>query len=124
MMTDIGSQENVGVVRTERGLVIAGTRVTLYLLVDYVLAQWPAHLIAEELRLSPAQVEAALAYIQENKAVVLAEYVQVLQQNEELRRYYAERQRALRARIQSLPETPQRRRFHELQQQNRLQYGL
>ena len=123
-MTEKGTQENASVVRTECGLVIAGTRVTLYLLVDYVLAQWPAHLIAEELRLSPAQVEAALAYIQENKAVVLAEYVQVLQQNEELRRYYAERQRVLRARIQSLPETPQRRRFHELQQQNRLQYGL
>lgn len=123
-MTMDSSQYKAGVVRTERGLVIAGTRVTLYLVVDYVLAQWPAHLIAEELRLSPAQVEAALAYIQENKASVLAEYVQVLQQNEELRRYYAERQRALRARIQSLPETPQRRRFHELQQQNRLQYGL
>lgn len=123
-MTENSNQENAGVVRTERGLVIAGTRVTLYLLVDYVLAQWPAHLIAEELRISPAQAEAALAYIQEHKALVLAEYLQVLQQNEELRRYYFERQRALRARIQSLPETPQRRRFHELQQQNRLQYGL
>ncbi|HOU12189.1 MAG TPA: DUF433 domain-containing protein [Anaerolineae bacterium] len=116
-MTEHTMRESSGVTRTERGLVIAGTRVTLYLLLDYVLDQWPAHLIAEELQLSPLQVEAALTYIRENKEAVMAEYAQVLRQTEDLRRYYAERNRPYIERIQKLPETPQRRRFRELQRQ-------
>ena len=112
------------ITRTERGLVIAGTRTTLYLILDYVLDQWPAHLIADELRLTRPQVEAALDYIKAHKTEVMAEYAQVLRQAEELRQYYEERNRERFERVKSLPDTPERRRFHELQAQIRQRYGL
>mgnify|MGYP001798446546 CR=1 FL=1 len=76
------------IVRTERGLSISGTRITLYDLMDYVTAKYPPHFIRGLFDLSEAQLEVALHYIQENRTLVEAEYQQVLQETEELRKYY------------------------------------
>ena len=38
--------------RTDRGLCLAGRRVTLYLIMDYLKADWPPHLIRHWLDLS------------------------------------------------------------------------
>ena len=38
-------QEQATVVRTDRGLSIAGTRMTLYQIMDYLKAEWPPKLI-------------------------------------------------------------------------------
>ncbi len=56
MMYETVAEEMI--TRTERGLVVAGTRVTLYLILDYVLDQWPSHPIADELGLTQKQIEA------------------------------------------------------------------
>ena len=44
------------IVRTSRGLSIAGTRITLYQVMDYVKAGWPSELIQHWLDLSEKQI--------------------------------------------------------------------
>jgi uncharacterized protein (DUF433 family) len=51
-----------GIIRTERGLTIAGTRITLYDVMDYVTAEYPPKFIRGMLNLTDEQVNAALSY--------------------------------------------------------------
>ncbi|ESA37329.1 hypothetical protein N836_03585 [Leptolyngbya sp. Heron Island J] len=87
------------IIRTERGLTIAGTRITLYDVMDYVLAEYPSKFIQGLFELTEEQIDVALAYIEANRAEVEAEYEQVIQETEELRQYYAEQNRERIARI-------------------------
>ncbi len=75
------------IIRTERGLSIAGTRITLYDVMDYLTASYPPKLIREKLCLTDEQVKADLSYIEANRAQVEAEYQEVLQIAEENRQY-------------------------------------
>ena len=45
------SNEQSSIIRTERGLTITGTRITLYDVMDYLKAQYPPKLIREKLGL-------------------------------------------------------------------------
>ncbi|WP_333080682.1 MULTISPECIES: hypothetical protein [unclassified Microcoleus] len=49
-MTSI-SDEQTAIIRTERGLTIAGTRITIYDIMDYVTAQYPPKFIRDCLTL-------------------------------------------------------------------------
>ena len=75
------------VVRTSRGLSIAGTRITLYTILDYLHAGWPPQLIQDWLNLTANQMAEALAYLASDREEVEQEYQQVVQHAEELRRY-------------------------------------
>ena len=97
------SNEPTAIVRTERGLTIAGTRITLYDVMDYITAQYPPKFIRSLFNLTDAQINAALAYIQVNRAEVEAEYQIVLQEAEELQKYYEEQNRELIANIAQMP---------------------
>lgn len=102
------SNERSAIIRTERGLTIAGTRITLYDVMDYVVAQYPPKFIRALFYLTEEQMNAALAYIEANRAEVEAEYQIVLKEAEELQQYYEEQNRELFARIaakQPLPGT-------------------
>lgn len=94
------------VVRTERGLAIAGTRITLYEIMDYILAGWPPKLIRDRLDLTDQQLTDALAYINTHQAEVEAEYKTVLQEAEEIRQYWEERNRERFAQIAEQPPRP------------------
>lgn len=94
------------IVRTGRGLTIAGTRITLYDVMDYLTASYPPKLIREKLCLTDEQVNVALSYIEANRAQVEAEYQEVLQIAEENRQYWEERNREHFARIAQLPPKP------------------
>jgi uncharacterized protein (DUF433 family) len=94
------------VVRTERGLTISGTRITLYDVMDYTTAQYPPKFIRGLFNLTDEQINAALAYIAENRAEVEAEYQIVLKEAEELRQYYEKRNRDLIARLATKPPKP------------------
>jgi uncharacterized protein (DUF433 family) len=87
------------IIRTERGLTIAGTRITLYDVMDYFTAGYPAKLIREKLCLTDAQVSAALSYIEAHQTEVEAEYQEVLQIAEDNRQYWEERNREHLARL-------------------------
>ena len=104
-MTSAFNQQ-AAIVRTERGLTIAGTRITLYDVMDYVTAHYPPKFIRSLFNLTDAQIDAAFAYIQANRAVVEAEYHLVLQEAEELQEYYAEQNRELIANIAKMPPPP------------------
>jgi uncharacterized protein (DUF433 family) len=104
-MTTI-SNEQTAIIRTERGLSIAGTRITIYDIMDYVTAQYPPKFIRGLFDLTEEQINAALAYIEANRDTVEAEYQMVLKEAEELRLYYEEKNRDLIARIAAQPPRP------------------
>lgn len=60
------------VVRTERGLTIAGTRITLYNIMDYVTAGYPAEHIQHLYNLTDAQTADVLTYIADHRAKLAA----------------------------------------------------
>jgi uncharacterized protein (DUF433 family) len=97
------SNQESAITRTERGLMIAGTRITLYDVMDYLAAEYPAKLIREKLCLTDKQIDAALAYIKAHQAEVEAEYQEVLRIAEDNRQYWKERNREHFARIAAIP---------------------
>jgi uncharacterized protein (DUF433 family) len=97
------SNGKAAIIRTERGLTIAGTRITLYDMMDYVTEKYPPKFIRAMLSLTDEQVNAALSYIDAHRAEVEAEYQTVLKDAEELRQYYEAQNRDLIARIAAKP---------------------
>jgi len=104
-MTETKTPQNT-VVRTSRGLSIAGTRITLYDVMDYLTADWPPKLIQHWLNLTDQQIADVMEYIETNRAEVEAEYQLVLQQAEEIRQYWEARNRDRLAEIAALPPKP------------------
>lgn len=102
----LASDGQTAIIRTERGLTIAGTRITLYDVMDYVTAQYPPKFIQGLFELTEAQINAALDYIEANRAAVEAEYQLVLKEAEELRQYYEEKNRDLIAQLAAQPTKP------------------
>ncbi len=84
------SQQEAAIIRTERGLTIAGTRITLYDVMDYVTANYPPKFIQGLFDLTDDQVHTALTYIETHRTAVTDEYQQVLEETEALRMYYEE----------------------------------
>lgn len=80
-------------VRTSRGLSLAGTRITLYAILDYLHADWPPKLIQDWLDLTEQQMADVLVYLAEHGDEVEPEYRLVLQQAEEHRQYWEARNR-------------------------------
>ena len=91
-MTDIVVPPST-VVRTSRGLSIAGRRLTLYSIMDYLRAGWPSHLIRDEFNLTDKQMNDVMEYLAAHRDQVEQEYQVVLQQAEENRRYWETRNR-------------------------------
>lgn len=98
--------EQAAIIRTERGLTISGTRITLYDVIDYLKAAYPPKLIREKLGLSDQQIHTALAYIKTHAAEVEAEYQQGLQTALEIRHYWESQNRDRFAKIASTPPNP------------------
>ena len=91
------------IVRTERGLTIAGTRITLYDVMDYLKAQYPPKFIRDIFRLTEAQISAILSYIKTHQREVEAEYQEILRIAEENQEYWQERNSDLFAQIAVTP---------------------
>jgi hypothetical protein len=73
---------------------------------DYVTAQYPPKFIQGLFDLTEEQISAALTYIKTHCAEVEAEYQQVLEEAEELRKYYEEQNRERVARSAAKPPKP------------------
>ncbi|NEQ89009.1 MAG: DUF433 domain-containing protein [Moorea sp. SIO2I5] len=98
--------EEPAIIRTERGLTIAGTRITLYDVMDYLKAQYPQQLISEKLGLNNHQIRSALAYIETHHVEFEAEYQECLQTAKEIWQYWEERNRERFAKIAAMPPKP------------------
>ena len=94
------------VIRTNRGLSIAGTRITLYSLLDYLHAGWPPHLLRDEFNLTDHQVAEVMKYIEAHRDEVETEYQTVLQQAEENRQYWEAQNKEHLAKVAALPPKP------------------
>jgi uncharacterized protein (DUF433 family) len=86
------ADDNPTVVRTSRGLSIAGTRITLYALMDYFRAGWSPKLVQQWFGLTETQMEDVVRYLDAHCEQVDEEYQKVLKRSEENRRYWEERQ--------------------------------
>lgn len=85
-----------GVVRrTDRGLCVANTRISLYLIMDYLKAGWTPQLIRHWLGLKEEEISAATNYIDTHQAEFEAEYIEVVKKNEDREKFYRERARAV-----------------------------
>ncbi|MGH9852977.1 MAG: DUF433 domain-containing protein [Blastocatellia bacterium] len=91
------------VIRTGRGLTVAGTRITLYAIMDFIKEDYPPKLIRYKFNLTEQQMADVLAYIEEHREEVEAEYQQVVKDAEELRRYHEEK---LREHLAAKPPKP------------------
>lgn len=89
--------------RNETGLFIAGTRISLYDVMDFAIAQYPAKFIANMLNLSQEQVQTALEYIENHRTEVESEYQSILTEASELQAYWQEQNRELNVRVATLP---------------------
>ncbi len=96
------------IIRTERGLTISGTRITLYDVMDYVMAQYPPKFIRSLFDLTQDQIEVALSYIKANRPEVEAEYQLVLKQAEENQQYWKARNHEHAARASATSPKPGR----------------
>ena len=115
---------NHTIVRTGRGLTIAGTRITLYDIMDYLKADWPPRLIQHWLSLSETQISDVLAYIRDHQTEVEAEYQRLQQQAEEIRAYWDERNRDRLAYIASLPPPPGQEELYAKIQASKAALGM
>ena len=73
------SDKQATIIRTERGLTISGTRLTLYDVMDFLKAEYSPKLIRNRFNLTEDQINAAMSYIEANRAKTETEYQQVLQ---------------------------------------------
>jgi uncharacterized protein (DUF433 family) len=95
------------ITRTECGLTISGTRITLYQIMDYIHASYPRHLIRHQFYLTDEQFDGAMSYIDTHYEEVESEYQTLLQQAEEIRHYWEERNKERIAYISTLPPKPE-----------------
>ncbi len=105
-MTKVSNKKSE-IIRTERGLTISGTRITLYDVIDLLKAEYPSKLIRDKFNLTNEQVDAALSYIEDNHTQVETEYQEVLQTREEIRQYWEEHNREHFDRIAKIPHKPE-----------------
>ncbi|MBF2001814.1 MAG: DUF433 domain-containing protein [Synechococcales cyanobacterium M58_A2018_015] len=102
----LASSGQTAIIRTERGLTIAGTRITLYDVMDHLVAGRDPKLILNWLPLTEAQLDTALSYIETHRTDIEAEYQEVLRTAEEIRQYWEERNRERLAQIAAMPPKP------------------
>jgi uncharacterized protein (DUF433 family) len=101
------SNQQAEVVRTERGLVIAGTRITLYQFIDYIHSGYPLQVIRQYFpQITDEQFEAAISYIEANRTEIEAEYQIVVKKNEEVRQYWEARNSEHFAQIAAMSSKP------------------
>ena len=96
------------IVKSSLGPFIAGTRITLYDVMDYLHDDWPVDLIKHWLKLTDEQMTGAMAYIESHRSELEEEYQLVLNQSEEIRRYWEERNEERLSEIAAKPPEPGR----------------
>ncbi|MGF1491149.1 MAG: hypothetical protein ACFBSC_01580 [Microcoleaceae cyanobacterium] len=66
--------KNTTIIRTERGLIVSGTGLSLYDVMDLLKAQHPPKAIRDKFNLTDEHVNVALSYFEVNRDQVGAEY--------------------------------------------------
>jgi len=109
------------IIRTERGLSISGTRITLYDVLGYLKQEWSPKLIREWLNLTEEQMTDVLDYIENNRLKVEAEYNEVIAKAEENRAYW---EKNVRLRQKTSPETSEKQELYDKLNARKAELGL
>jgi uncharacterized protein (DUF433 family) len=120
----LAQRNQATIVRTDRGLTIAGTRLTLYDVMDHLIAGWTPKLILNWLPLTEEQLNVALSYIEANRAEVEAEYQTVLQETQARRNDWENKNRVRLAEIAQLPPKAGQEEIHAKLQAWKTKLGL
>jgi len=96
------------IVRTGRGLTIGGTRLTLYMIMDFLKAGYSPDEVRDEFRLTFKQIDDVMEYLEAHRDEVESEYQQVVGLAESNRRYWEDRNRELFEQIDRTPPKPER----------------
>jgi hypothetical protein len=95
------------VVRTERGLTVSGTRLTLYFLEDHFRAGWPKEMVQQWFNLTDQEIADVTGYVAAHREEFDAEYRDVLAQAEANRKYWEQRNCERFEQIKNAPVTPE-----------------
>ena len=110
------------IIRTDSGLTIDGSRLTLYSIMDLVIANYPPEYIKDFFNLTDEKNNDALDYIEEYRAEVETEYQLVLKQAEENRIYWEERDREHLAKVAAMPPKPEYAEIYKKLKEHREKY--
>lgn len=91
------------IVETSRGPCIAGTRITVYAILDYLHNGLGLDAVKENFRLSDEQLGASLEYIEQHRAELERDYAEIVRRSNGRREFY---EQAYRARSPFGPELP------------------
>jgi uncharacterized protein (DUF433 family) len=91
------------IVETPRGPSIAGTRITVYSVMDLIKAGRSKRYIEQMMLLTPEQVDAVFEYVEQHREAVEEAYERILRREAEAR---AESERIMRERAPYLFELP------------------
>ena len=117
------SEKKSLITRTDRGLSIVGTRITLYDVMDY-FPRYPVQFIRDLFDLTEEQIMSAIDYIQMHSVEVANEYQQVVQDAQELQQYYDEKNRDLIARISTQPMKPGQEAIYAKLNAEKMKFGM
>lgn len=122
-MTDIQTAQEM-IVRTERGLTLAGTRITLYDILGYLHAAWPTSLIQHWLNITPMQLQAALDYIATHREPLESEYQTILEHAASNRKYWEKRTLEVRKRVANSPIDPRQEELQAMLKKRKAELGM
>jgi uncharacterized protein (DUF433 family) len=95
--------------RTDRGLSIEGTRITLYAMMDHLKAGWSPERIRDWYNLSQVQIQDVLDYLNANRDEFEAEYEHRLRNAEIVEEYWRAYNQAHLEKVAQLPPPPGRK---------------
>ncbi len=95
------------IVETPRGPSLAGTRITVYAVMDLIKAGRSRRYVAQLTTLTPEQVDAVYDYVETHREAVEAEYTRILEREAKAR---AESDRMIRERSPFPPDMPMEER--------------
>ncbi len=99
------TNQELNIIRTERGLTISGSRISLYDVMDLLRADYPPKLIRDRFNLTDEEINVALVYISDHPVEVEAEYQEILKTREEIYQYWQDKNREHFERIRTKPRT-------------------
>jgi len=114
---------NYKIIETDLGPLISHSRTSVY---DVMLAQNEGqdfYQICVTYNLRPLQVQLALAYIEQNRAILEPELAEVVEKKEKQERYYRALAKDIQKKIDQLPMTPKRAKFYALRDKHRRRRG-
>lgn len=104
------------IVETPRGPSLAGTRITVYAVMDLIKAGRSRRYVAQLTSLTPEQVDAVFDYVETHREAVEAEYARILEREAEARAAFMEWRRKRFPHLVDLsPEELQQHYFQKLE---------